>query len=121
MKMTDPNDDMLDDLLATARNQRPAVSGDLMSRVLADAAAAQAMPGEQPLPGRRSLWAQLLDTIGGWPALGGLAAATIAGFWVGAMPPSAVTDITAGLFGDTLTVSLTATEEIWEIGDLSDG
>lgn len=117
--MTDPSDDMLEDLFAQARDRAPEVSDDLMSRVLADAEMAQNMlPVVQPEPG---LGKRLLDLIGGWPTLGGLVAATIAGFWVGVAPPVAVEDLTVGLIGDTVSVSLFSESDFLEIGGLGDG
>ncbi len=99
MKMTDPKGDMLDDLFAQARRVKPPVSDALMARVLADAALQQRPAAVTP-------GVSLLDVIGGWFAVGGLAAATFAGLWIGVAPPVAVEDLTAGLLGDTVIVSL---------------
>ena len=118
--MTNPNDDMLDDLFATARQAAPAPSADLMARVLADAAAVQPQPATTTaaVPG---LWSRMLDAIGGWPAVSGLAAATVAGIWVGVAPPSAVEDMTASLIGDEVSVSLFSPDLLFDEGALSDG
>ncbi len=120
MVMTNPNDDMLDDLFATARAAAPAPSDDLMARVLADAAAVQPQPATTTaaVPG---LWSRMLDAIGGWPAVSGLAAATVAGIWVGVAPPSSVEDMTASLIGDEVSVSLFSTDLLFDEGALSDG
>ena len=67
----------------------------LMARILADAeriraAGASAALSAAPRPGRpdRPGWAMAaIRAIGGWPALAGLAAATLAGVWIGAAPP----------------------------------
>lgn len=112
MTMTDPNDNMLDDLFAEARRISPPVGGDLMARVLADAAAAQA-------PAR--LWTRLFEMLGGWPALGGLAAATVAGVWIGVSPPAPVADLTAALLGETVSVSLFTDGVLSQGGLLADG
>ena len=117
--MTDPDDRMLDDLFAQARAQAPQPSDALMARVLADAAA-------QSTPVRSSVrqpgfWARLSDTLGGWPALGGLAAATVAGVWVGIAPPASVEDLAASLIGDTVSVTLLSPDTIFDAGDLADG
>ena len=87
LKMTRPDqtDDMLDALFDAARGDaRADASPDLMARVLADAEAALAenAPAERPRT-RGGLLSQLFALLGGWPALGGLAAATLAGVWIG--------------------------------------
>ena len=120
MTMTNPNDDMLDELFAQAREETPSPSDSLMARVLADAAAVQptadAVQLEQP-----GVWTRLLDMIGGWPAVSSLAAATVAGIWVGVAPPSSVEDLTATLIGDEVSISLFSTDLMLDAGALSDG
>ncbi|MEJ6401287.1 hypothetical protein [Yoonia sp. 2307UL14-13] len=96
--MSDRNDDRLDDIFAEARAVSPPVSGDLMGRVLADAARMQ----------RSSVWWRINDLLGGWPVLGGLTAVTVAGLWLGIAPPAAFGDLTAAMTGDNLQVSLFA-------------
>lgn len=96
--MSDPNEDRLDDLFAEAREVSPRVSGDLMGRVLADAARMQ----------RPSVWWQLKDLLGGWPVLGGLTAVAVAGVWLGVAPPLAIDDLTAAVTGDSLQINLLA-------------
>lgn len=85
-----------------------------MGRVLTDALAAQeaqsapiAAPEQilQSLPEQRStrpgLWAQLRDalgdTLGGWPAFGGLAMAGVTGLAIGIAAPGGVMDLTAAV------------------------
>ncbi|WP_424979437.1 hypothetical protein [Leisingera sp. S232] len=80
----------LEDLFAAAREDRPELPHHLSAAILADAARAQ--PGAVVRQGRLPLWRQLADAIGGWPALGGLAAASAAGVWIGLAPPSFVPD-----------------------------
>lgn len=111
MMMTDPNDDMLDDLFAEARQVAPPVSSALIGRVMADAAAAR-KPARTVRPG---FAVRLSEMLGGWPALGGLALATVAGLWVGMAPPAPVADLTSELMGQTVSVSLFAD------GDLLNG
>lgn len=57
----------------------------LMARIEADAL--RLLP--RPAPVARPGWglAGLLDAVGGWPALGGLATAAAAGFWLGFASP----------------------------------
>ena len=122
MMMTDPNDDFLDDLFATARRGDPVPGDDLVTRILADSDAVQdswATPATPTV--ELGLWARMLDVIGGWPALGGLAAATIAGVWVGIAPPAGVTDLTAGIWGEAVTVPLTSTDLGFDAGTFADG
>lgn len=85
------SDDHLDDaaleaLFATARAEVPQPSVALMERLRMDALSAQPRPLAAPAP-RRSLVAQVLEAIGGWPALAGLATAGVAGLWIGMNPP----------------------------------
>lgn len=101
--MTKSDDDMIDALFADARAQSPAVPDDLMARVLADAAAAgPALVGVE----KRRLWASILDMIGGWPSVGGLAMAGVAGIWVGVAPPTSVSTWTADLIGSPVSIDL---------------
>lgn len=120
MMMTNPNDDMLEDILAQARGLTAAPSDALMARVLTDADAMQPAPTAVSVP-QRGLWPRLMEVIGGWPAVSGLAAATIAGIWVGVAPPSSVQDLAATLAGDEVSISLFATDLMFEAGDLIDG
>lgn len=56
----------------------------LMARVLADGMAMQPAPGGVVAAPARGWFAGLL---GGWQSVGGLVAATCAGFWIGLSPP----------------------------------
>ena len=110
---------MLDAVFDTARRQEVAPSDDLMARVLADAAAEQPVPGRQPVA-RQGVFARLLENLGGWPAVSGLAAAGVAGLWVGLVPPAGVEDLAASAIGATETVPLTGFD--WSFGtEASDG
>jgi hypothetical protein len=115
MTMTNPPDDMLDDLFAQARKVAPVPDDALVARVLADAA--RPVPRRRPQP---SVLAQVRAMIGGWPALGSLAAATVAGIWIGIAPPPVVEDYAAELLGETVSVGLFA-EEFMIAGEFSDG
>lgn len=91
--------DGLEPFFAAARvPDVPEVPGDLMARILADAAAAQPAPEgavADPVPvraGRRpSLLGAVLATIGGWPGAAGLAVVAGAGVLVGYSPPDLLT------------------------------
>ncbi len=115
MMMTNPPDDMLDDLFAQARQLAPVPGAALTARVLADAA--RPVPVARPQP---SVWAQLGAMLGGWPALGGLATATIAGIWIGIASPSVVADYAAALLGEPVSLGLSP-EEFMIAGEFSDG
>lgn len=87
----------LDDLFAAARDARPAMPDHLTAAILQDAARQQA--GSRPPAGqakrRSGRWAvlgQLIVAIGGWPAMGGLVAASAAGMWIGLAPPDFLPD-----------------------------
>lgn len=78
----DRNDEALDALFAQARRDRPPAG--LVARVLADAGAVQ--------PGRRRTgpFAAVVAALGGWPSAAGLAAASVAGLFIGYAAPEAV-------------------------------
>lgn len=120
MTMKNPNDDMLNDLFAEVREVKPVPSDALMMRVLADGDAVQLGAATRPAvqPG---LWTRMMDMVGGWPAVSGLAAATVAGIWVGVAPPASVSDMTASLIGDEVSISLFSTDLMFDEGALSDG
>jgi hypothetical protein len=101
---------MIDRLLADMSAHDTSPSDDLMARVLGDAAIVQeqlaAVPTRKPV----SMWVQFGQLIGGWPALGGLAAAGVAGLWIGVAPPANLETFAAEMIGNTETVDLFGTE-----------
>jgi hypothetical protein len=103
MMMTKSDDDMIDALFAQARTQSPAVPDDLMARVLADAADMLVHSVAAPKP---RIWPAFLELIGGWPSVGGLAMAGVAGIWVGLAPPASVTTWAADLIGSPVSIDL---------------
>ncbi|WP_411351217.1 hypothetical protein PNH50_12425 [Leisingera aquaemixtae] len=94
MADTDKALEELEDLFAAARSARPGMPAHLNTAILADAARAQAgFSAARPARAvRQPKWRQLVEAIGGWPAMGGLAAASAAGLWIGMAPPSFVPD-----------------------------
>ena len=81
-----------------ARAQSPVPGDDLMARVLADAAALQPQGAASA-----GLWSRLVSRaqglrqeMGGWPAMTGLAAATVAGIWVGSVAPDLASEAITG-------------------------
>ncbi len=102
---TNDRDDMdLDDLLAEARGLRPRPSDDLMARILADAEAARP---ESPRPMARTRWrTPFLAALGGWPALGALAASVVVGLGLGVTQPAGLSGLTVLLGADHVSVDL---------------
>lgn len=108
MSERDREDSFLDALLDEERRVRsgadPDVSADLMARVLADAERVQAgfAPVAPPrtAPQRTGLWAQIGAVLGGWPAVAGLAAASVCGLWLGISPPQGLSDTAALYYSD---------------------
>ncbi len=95
MAMADTGKDMdLDGLFAQAREERLGLPESLQAAILADAAAVQAewQAPEPEKPVRGGFWLQLRQAVGGWPALGGLAAASAAGLWIGFTGPEFLPD-----------------------------
>lgn len=109
--MTDPvhdfvtRDTELDRLFDLAQGIAPPLPEALAARILADAETAGPMPSTSPAvsPGG---WRALVMAIGGWPAMGGLALATVVGVAIGINPPSGLSTFTSGLLGETLELQL---------------
>ncbi|WP_119840715.1 hypothetical protein [Pseudooceanicola algae] len=81
----------------------------LADRATADRAASGAVDREPARQtGLRGLWARILGAIGGAPALAGLAAATMAGVWIGITPPTALQTGMQAMIGST------SNEELFE-------
>lgn len=107
MSERDREDSFLDALLDEERRVRtgadPEVSADLMARVLADAERVQAgfaTVAPRAAPPRAGLWAQIGAALGGWPAMAGLAAASVCGLWLGISPPQGLSDTAAVYYSD---------------------
>lgn len=117
--MSDHDQDTLDAAFAAARRPDPAPSEALMARVLADAEAAQSRPAtREPRPTR---WSGFFDLLGGWPAVSGLAAAGVAGLWLGLAPPASVEDLAGTLLGNVTEVSILGDLDGFALEELSDG
>ncbi|MBS0564474.1 MAG: hypothetical protein JSR87_08390 [Proteobacteria bacterium] len=76
------DDDMadLDRLFALARKRAPEPPPELVRRVGRAGVALQPAPAR---PGARAFWPRLLQGAGGWPGLGGMAAAGVVGLVFG--------------------------------------
>lgn len=94
----------LDALLAEVRDADVGIDEGFLSRMESLALSEQprapvlALPARAARPGSRG-W---FSGLGGWPGLGGLAAVTVAGFWIGVASPAGL----FGLVGGTETVDL---------------
>ena len=96
------SDQELDGLLASAAADRPVLSDALTNRVLADADSILASQYHRtPYPPRRARFASIFRAIGGWPGVGGLATATVAGVWMGFAQPVGLGELTDFYMADT--------------------
>ncbi|WP_296765224.1 hypothetical protein [Sediminimonas sp.] len=115
--MTDDNRENteLDAWFDAARQQAPAPPEALMRRVLADADAVQAATA-RARPGlvtrARASLARGLATLGGTPAMAGLATAAVVGMWLGAWPPAALESLGPQLFDGTAAPGATYTVDL---------
>lgn len=94
-QQTDKAEDPLAPYFAALRKSGTgAPPGDaLMARVLADAEAEQAAresAAARARPAREGALRSAFRALGGWPAVAGLSAATVAGVWFGVNPPEAL-------------------------------
>ena len=100
--------DSLNDLFAEAAARREEPSAGLVSRILADADAAQ--PHHQPLrpvqPAPRGWLATLSDWFGGGMSLAGMSAAAATGLYLGVAQPASVLALTELVTGTTTIDSL---------------
>lgn len=97
-------DQDLDAFFDAARNSSPEPSPEFLARILSDAEGVQNSFVQTPFGARKpakSVFAQLRDAIGGWPALGGLVTASAVGVWIGISPPESVTETMAAFLGDS--------------------
>lgn len=98
-----PSNDALDVFFDAARGAPEPASDALMARVMADALAVQTAAKAGPMLSERrhsGVIAGLWAALGGWPALGGLATATLAGVWIGFSPDLGVGDAMANALGN---------------------
>ncbi|MGP3697507.1 dihydroorotate dehydrogenase [Rhodobacter sp. NSM] len=94
----------LEDLFAEARRGAPVPSADLMTRILADAAAEMPAPVPvAPVPAPRGGRRWRVALFGGGGLFAGLATATLAGIWIGVAQPAPVAEaLWGGSAGDQL-------------------
>lgn len=107
------SDAELEQLFEEMAASNPVPTTDLVARIIADAdgvmndRATGVIAVQKPL-GLRQRLASFLSGIGGWPAVAGLATATVAGIWIGYAPPSSVSDLAS---------SYISTDVSYDIGD----
>lgn len=121
----------LEEFFRSLKRDTEEASPDLLSRVLEDAYeeqdslvmreldAAEARPFETPQDSRRrGLLGGLLDAIGGWPAVAGLATATMAGIWIGYNPPTAFDGLTLSMLDTSYGYDLSIGDSLLVYDDL---
>jgi hypothetical protein len=101
----------LDDLFAVVRAETVAPSEALLARIMADANAV-ADARVMPVQAASGFWPTMRASVGGWPVLGGMAAATLAGVWIGFSPPIGVGALATSFWGETTTISLFSSDDI---------
>jgi hypothetical protein len=89
----------LDTLFDAAPTPEP--SAALTARILRDAQAHQPQTAPPALP-QRGLFATLATALGGWPTLGGLATATLAGLYIGVAQPDLLSGQIIGVTADAV-------------------
>lgn len=89
---------MLAPFFAAARADDPVPSGDLMARIMADAATMQAVPvAVTPLVAPPKSWTQsLYEAFGGWAGASTLAACVGLGLFIGFSSPDIILDLMPG-------------------------
>lgn len=89
----------LDRLLDQAARDDTVVPQTLMARVLDDADTVQPVSVPMRTVRQSGFLARLSQSLGGWAGIGGLAAASCVGFWIGVSPPEALPDAGGFLLG----------------------
>lgn len=118
-RMNTRDDDLgLEAFFEAGRQDAPVPSDALMAAILSDAQAHQPSPQAIPAarPQRRSFWQELKAQIGGWPALAGMATATLAAVWVGFAAPGQLEVLSGGI---VLAGDYTTAEILYSPEDLS--
>ncbi len=83
----------LDAFFAAARDDTPAPDAAVLARVLAQAEVVQDSFNRAPAPSLATRIIGIWRAFGGWPAMSGLTAATLAGVWIGIAPPAAIENV----------------------------
>ncbi|MDP2493734.1 hypothetical protein Q8W25_06880 [Shimia thalassica] len=127
MTKTERDKMMLDDLFqVAAADPKLDPTSELLARVMADAEHLQPAPQElntAPEQVKLGLFAQMVQVLGGWRPMAGLATAAVAGLWIGfsassSLAPQGLT----GLVSDDSTYYLTYFDDGFgeSLGDLAE-
>lgn len=114
--MNKSDETALNKIFDEVRSERVEPSDDLMSRILEDAQVLQPEKMPSHTSSNISVFAQLKAMIGGWPALSGVAAAGVAGLWIGLAPPDDVEVWMAVALGQSTEVSLGSGFDVFDEG-----
>lgn len=114
-KMTPSDEKLLNELFEDARSEVVVPSDDFMARILSDADQLQPVVTPIRIP-PETVWSRIMSAVGGWPALSGVAAAGVAGLWIGLTPPDSVDSWMAGMVGSTTSISFGDDFTIFEEG-----
>lgn len=94
----------LDDFFASERDATYGLSAALMGRIMADAAGNSPARVKDVAPQSASFLTRILESLGGWPSVAGLASASVVGVWIGYAQPgyiSSFTDVLISSDADT--------------------
>lgn len=95
--MTDEDEFGLDAYFEAGRAAGGVPSADLLGRIMADA---EAQMGKAEMPKRRQgYFASLMEAIGGWPVLAGMATAGVVGVWIGFSQPAGLDLVAEQIWG----------------------
>jgi len=115
--MTKDDDTELNAAFAQIKSEPVVVRDSLFDRIMLDAdnvlAQREDVVEAVDARPRQSLSAILLDAIGGWPSFSGLAAATVAGLWIGISPPETLNNLSAAIWGSTIEVPLLESDALF--------
>ena len=93
-----PMDDAaLERLFQAARRDAALPDADFLARLTAEALAEQPRPGARAQSVSGGFLARMLEALGGWPSVAGLAAAGLAGVWICIAAPGPVGTLMQGL------------------------
>jgi hypothetical protein len=108
MNEIDKNDAVLEQLFEAAKAADPVPSGDLMARIMADAASVQAQPVPvAPLPVPRGFGQVLSEVFGGWAGASTLAACVGLGLLFGFSSPDTILSFVPGSVAEAADDSFT--------------
>ena len=111
MRNRELSDVELDELFTAGVKEAPVPCSNWMVALTQAALHAQS----QRVACKRSFFAELRESLGGWPALAGLTAAGVAGLWIGVNPPMAVSD---AVWGETELAQIAPYDLVFNLEEL---